>query len=86
MKQNTLAEKRLGFRIHAVVFVLTLVVLAVINVLTGAPYWIAWIVPGWAAGLLAHWFFVLGPGAAKDDPGRDVAASGRSPRRKGQRP
>lgn len=71
MKQNTPAEKRLGFRIHAIVFVLTLSLLTVINLLTGAPYWIVWVVPGWAIGLLAHWFFVLGPGAVKDDQDRD---------------
>jgi len=83
MKQGTLAEKKLGFRIHAIVFVLTIALLTIINLLTGAPYWAAWVVPGWAIGVFAHWFFVLGPGAVKGDKERDTSAAPQSPRRKG---
>ena len=39
--------------------------LMVINLWTGAPYWILWVLLGWGIGLLAHWWFVLGPGAGK---------------------
>jgi uncharacterized membrane protein len=59
------AERQLGFRIHASVFVPSLIAVFVINYLTGAPYWAVWVLLGWGTGLLAHWFFVLGPGAGK---------------------
>jgi hypothetical protein len=65
MKNASPAEKRLGFRIHAAVFVPVMVALLVVNVLTGAPYWVLWVLAAWAIGLLSHWFFVLGPGAGK---------------------
>jgi len=65
MKDASPKEKRLGFRIHAMVFVATMVLLVVINLLTGAPYWVLWALLGWGIGLLAHWYFVLGPGASR---------------------
>jgi hypothetical protein len=65
MKQGTPAEKKLGFRIHAIAFVLSIALLLVINLLTGPPYWVLWVVLGWGIGLFCHWFFVLGPGARK---------------------
>jgi hypothetical protein len=65
MKHLTQAEKKLGFRIHAMVFVPAIAVLLIINLLTGAPYWVQWVLLGWGVGLFAHWFFVLGPGADK---------------------
>jgi 2TM domain len=64
-KNATPAEKKHGFRVHAIVFVLTIAVLLVINLLTGSPYWILWVLLGWGIGLFSHWFFVLGPGAGK---------------------
>jgi hypothetical protein len=63
MQHASLSERKRGFNIHALVFVLTLPVLAVINFLVGAPYWVVWVLLGWGIGLAAHWFFVLGPGA-----------------------
>ncbi len=63
MKDATPAQKKLGFRIHAIAFVPTLLALLVVNRLTGPPYWILWVLPGWSVGLFCHWFFVLGPGA-----------------------
>ena len=68
MKQGTLAEKKLGFRIHAIVFVPSIAVLLVINLLTGSPYWVLWVLLAWGIGLFCHWFFVLGPGAGKAEP------------------
>ena len=65
MKQGTPAEKKLGFRIHAITFVPTIALLLVINLLIGSPYWVQWVVLGWGIGLFCHWFFVLGPGARK---------------------
>ena len=65
MKQVTQSEKQLGFRIHAIVFVPSIAVLLIINLLTGSPYWSVWPLASWGIGLLAHWFFVLGPGARK---------------------
>ena len=58
---------RLGFQIHAVAFVLTMVLLVAINLWTGEPYWVLWVLPSWAVGLVAHWWFVLGPGASALD-------------------
>jgi len=65
MKDATLAEKKLAFRIHAISFVPGIVVLLVINFLTGPPYWSLWVLLSWGIGLFSHWFFVLGPGAPR---------------------
>ncbi len=80
--------KALGFRIHAVAFVVVMALLVAINVLTGAPYWVQWVLPGWSIGLLNHWFFVLGPGARwkhHTDTGRS-AADWRTPAQKQEQP
>ena len=61
------AQQRRGFNIHAFVFVVTMVVLAAINLWKGAPYWVLWVLLGWGIGLLSHWFFVLGPGADRSE-------------------
>ena len=63
MKNTAPARKRLGLRVHAIVFVPTIALLLVINLLIGAPYWVQWVILAWAIGLFSHWFFVLGPGA-----------------------
>lgn len=65
MKNATPSEKKLGFRIHAIVFVPSIVVLVIINLMTGAPYWSLWALLGWGIGLFSHWLFVLGPLAGK---------------------
>lgn len=65
MKYASPSQKKLGFRIHAIVFVPVMVALLTINLLTGAPYWVQWVLLGWGIGLLSHWFFVLGPGGDK---------------------
>lgn len=65
MQNATPEQQKLGFRIHAITFVPVIVVLLVINLLTGSPYWVQWVVLGWGIGLFCHWFFVLGPGARK---------------------
>jgi 2TM domain len=67
MIQGTLAEKKLGFRIHAIAFVPTIAILLIINLLTGSPYWVQWVVLGWGIGLFCLWFFVLGPGTRKTE-------------------
>jgi hypothetical protein len=65
MRQGTPAERKLGFRIHAITFVPTIALLLIINLWTGSPYWVLWVLLAWGIGLLSHWFFVLGPGARK---------------------
>jgi len=60
MKHHNDADKRLGFRIHAAAFVLIMLLLVVINMLTGPPYWVGWVLPGWTVGLLCHWYFGSG--------------------------
>ena len=64
VKHGSPSQERLGFQVHALAFVLTMVALVVINVWTGAPYWALWVLPGWGTGLLAHWWFKVGPGAS----------------------
>lgn len=59
------AARKLGFHVHAFVFVLTMVLLVAINLWIGSPYWVLWILIGWGIGLLAHWWFTVGPGATK---------------------
>lgn len=60
MKHLSEAENRLGFRVHAAAYVLTMLLLVAINLWTGQPYWALWVFPGWTVGLLCHWYFVLG--------------------------
>jgi hypothetical protein len=67
MKDGTPAQKKLGFHVHALVFVPTIALLLIVNLLTGAPYWVQWAVLGWGIGLFSYWFFVLGPGARKSE-------------------
>lgn len=62
MKNASPAQRKLGFQIHALVFVLTLAALVVVNLWTGPPYWVLWVVLGWGVGLLMHgWFGWLNP-------------------------
>lgn len=63
MQYQSEEQKRLGVRIHAIAYVLTMIVLAVVNVFTGRPYWALWVLPGWTIGLFCHWYFVLGRNA-----------------------
>lgn len=63
MKNLSRADQKLGFSIHAAAFVVGMIAMAIINVAIGPPWWIVWPALGWSIGLLAHWWFVLGPGA-----------------------
>jgi hypothetical protein len=63
MKQSSPVNQRRAFQIHAFVFVATMILLAALNVRLGEPYWIVWPLIGWGIGIIAHWWFVLGPGA-----------------------
>jgi hypothetical protein len=63
MKQLSRSHRKYGFQIHAFVFVLTMVLLAAINLAKGPPYWVLWTLLGWGIGLASHWWFALGPGA-----------------------
>lgn len=55
---GTPKQMKLGLQIHAASFVAGVLLMLVINLLTGAPYWIAWVVLGWGIGLLSHWLSV----------------------------
>lgn len=59
----TQGQRQLGFRIHAMVFVPVILAQMIINYIIGGYPWSLWTLAGWGIGLLAHWFFVLGPGA-----------------------
>lgn len=63
MKHLTKADQKLGFNIHAVVFVMSMIAMVIINVAVGPPWWVIWPALGWSVGLLMHWWFTLGPGA-----------------------
>lgn len=63
MKRLGPSERKRGFRIHSIVFVPSMALLAGINLWTGTPCWVAYVLVGWGTGVLAHWWFVLGPGA-----------------------
>jgi hypothetical protein len=65
MKQLTQSERRLGFRIHAIAAIGGMALLLIINLWTGSPYWIVWVLPAWGIGLLSHWWVTLGPGAGR---------------------
>lgn len=54
MKNATPAQMRIGLRIHAIVFALSMVLMLIINLLTGAPYWVVWVLLGWGIGMLSH--------------------------------
>lgn len=58
MKNATPAQMRTGLRIHTITFVASMVLMLVINLLTGAPYWAVWVLLGWGVGLLSHWLGV----------------------------
>ncbi len=63
MKHLSAADQKLGFRIHAAAYVLGIIIMAIINVAVGPPWWIQWPLIGWTIGLVTHGWFVVGPGA-----------------------
>lgn len=65
MRHISESGRKLGVSIHAIVFVLTMVLLAAINLAVGPPYRVLWVLLGWGIGLLMHWWFVGGPGARR---------------------
>lgn len=63
MPNPTRSHIQRGFHIHAICYVLTNILLVAINLAHGAPYWVLWPIFGWGLGILAHWWFAIGPGA-----------------------
>ncbi|MBO0763647.1 MAG: 2TM domain-containing protein [Hyphomicrobiaceae bacterium] len=49
-----------GFYIHLFVSALVLAGLAAVNVATGGPWWVLWVLLGWGIGVLAHALTVFG--------------------------
>jgi fatty acid desaturase len=49
-----------AFYIHLFVFAAVLAGLAVINWVTGGPWWVLWVLLGWGIGVLAHALTVFG--------------------------
>ena len=47
-----------------------MVLLVAINLLTGSPYWVLWVLLGWGTGILSHWFEVLGVALCRRRPRR----------------
>jgi hypothetical protein len=58
------AQRRLaalkGFYVHLFVFAMVLAGLAIVNLTTGGPWWVLWVLLGWGIGILAHAMTVLG--------------------------
>ena len=54
MKTATPAQMRIGLRIHAIVFASSMVLMLIVNLLTGAPYWVVWVLIAWGVGMLSH--------------------------------
>ena len=66
MRDASPADRKRGFQFHALSFVVGIIAVFIINYFTGPQYlWALWVLLGWGIGILAHWWFVLGPGAAK---------------------
>jgi hypothetical protein len=60
----TPAQQKVGFQIHALVFVLAMIALAAIDYYTGGKVWVQWPLLGWGIGLVAHGLAVLGKARA----------------------
>ena len=64
--EERLAQARLrlaalkGFYIHLFVFAMVVAGLAIINLATGGPWWVLWVLLGWGIGILAHALTVFG--------------------------
>jgi len=58
------AQRRLaalkGFYVHLFVFAMVLAGLAIVNLSTGGPWWVLWVLLGWGIGIVAHAMTVLG--------------------------
>jgi hypothetical protein len=63
MMQSTPVNQKRAFQIHAFAYVATMIFLVALNLYLGEPFWVIWPFIGWSIGVLAHWWFVLGPGA-----------------------
>jgi len=61
-KHHSPAALKLGFNIHAIVFILSIIAMVAINVVIGPPWWVVWPLIGWGVGLVMHWWFGPGPG------------------------
>jgi fatty acid desaturase len=57
-KQRVAALK--GFYIHLFVFAMVMAGLAIINLATGGPWWVLWVLLGWGIGVIAHALTVFG--------------------------
>jgi hypothetical protein len=67
MKHVSHRAKKLGFYIHAAAFVIGMALLVVINLLTGPPFWVLWVLLGWSIGIVSHGLCVLIPAAARTE-------------------
>ena len=52
-----------GFYIHLGVFIVVLASLLVVNLATGDPWWVQWVLLGWGIGIAAHALAVFGAGS-----------------------
>ena len=71
MTKDARSARNRAFEIHAFIFAATIALLIAINFVTGKPYWVVWPILGWGIGLLAHWWFTLGPGKSSTTSDRE---------------
>jgi uncharacterized membrane protein YdjX (TVP38/TMEM64 family) len=43
-----------GFYAHLLIFVVVLLGLTLVNLVTGPPWWVLWVLFGWGIGVVAH--------------------------------
>ena len=58
MKNATPAQKRIGFRIHAIVFALSMVLMLTINLVDRCAVLGRLVLLAWGVGILSHWLAV----------------------------
>ena len=49
-----------GFYIHLFIFTVVILGLTLINIFSGRPWWIVWVLAGWGIGVVAHAIAVFG--------------------------
>lgn len=51
--------RRSGVLLHASIFAVVIVALAIVDWYTAEPYWVHWVFLGWGAGVLLHAWLAL---------------------------
>jgi two-component system LytT family sensor kinase len=49
-----------GFYLHVSIFALVVTFLFLVNLMSGGPWWVQWVILGWGIGIAAHAMAVFG--------------------------